>query len=74
MEKIREILIDIRPEFDFQSDDDFVESGMLDSFDVILLVAELEKEFSVKIKAEEIIAENFASLQTIMDLVERSKG
>ncbi len=74
MEKIREILIDIRPEFDFQGDEDFIESGMLDSFDVILLVAELEKTFSVKIKAEEIVAENFASLKAMMGLVERSKG
>ncbi len=73
MEKIREILIDIRPEFDFQGDDDFIKSGMLDSFDVILLVSELEKEFAVKIKAEDIIPENFSSIDQIVCLVEKNR-
>lgn len=39
-EKIREILVDIRPEYDFLEDKDFIEAGMLDSFDVLTLVTD----------------------------------
>ena len=38
-EKINEILKSIRPEFDFVGVDDFFEEGMLDSFDLVTLVA-----------------------------------
>ena len=42
MEKIYEILQDLRPEFDFHSSENFIEDGYLDSFDLVSLVSELE--------------------------------
>ena len=41
-EQIIEILTNLRPEFDFTEDVDFIEEGMIDSLDVVNLVAELE--------------------------------
>lgn len=72
-EKILAILKEIQPTFAFEDGVDFVESGYLDSFDIVQLVAELESEFGVLISALEILPENFASTQAICALVERSQ-
>ncbi len=37
-DKIKEVLENIRPEFDFADSDNFLEDGLLDSFDLITLV------------------------------------
>lgn len=71
--KIKEILLDTRPEYNFDDTErDFIESGMLDSFDVITVVLELEEAFDVQIDGEEIVPENFSSIEAIKDLVQRS--
>ena len=45
MERIYEILSQLRPEFDFKESKDFIEEGLLDSFDIVSLVTELEDSF-----------------------------
>lgn len=74
MERIRKILIDIRPEYDFIGDINFIEEGMLDSFDVITLVTELEEVFSIQIDGENIIPERFSNIEAIKDLINLSGG
>ncbi|WP_103638820.1 acyl carrier protein [Campylobacter concisus] len=71
-EKIREILVDIRPEYDFLEDKDFIEAGMLDSFDVLTLVTDLEEKFNIKIDGGDILPENFSSINAIKDLLIKS--
>lgn len=71
-EKIREILVDIRPEYDFLEDEDFIEAGMLDSFDVLTLVTDLEEKFNIKIDGGDILPENFSSINAIKDLLIKS--
>ena len=74
MEEIREILIDTRPEYDFLDDVDFIESGMLDSFDVLTLVTELEEKFNICIDGSNILPENFCSIKAIENLIVKSGG
>lgn len=74
MESIREILVDTRPEYDFLDEVDFIEEGMLDSFDVITLVSELEETFDIQIDGAEIIPENFCSIDAIKNLIIKSGG
>ena len=71
-DKIREILVDIRPEYDFLEDKDFIEAGMLDSFDVLTLVTDLEEKFNIKIDGGDILPENFSSINAIKDLLIKS--
>lgn len=71
-EKIVEILTDLRPEFDFTEDVNFIEEGMLDSFDVVSLVDELESQFNIKINGTDVIAENFSTLDKIETLIKKS--
>ena len=71
-DKIVEILTDLRPEFDFSENVNFIEEGMLDSFDMVSLVDELESQFNIKINGTDVIAENFSSLDKIEALVKKS--
>lgn len=72
-EKITEILNGIRPEFDFSQPVDFIEEGMLDSFDVVTLVSELEDKFDILVDGEDIVPENFSSIESIETLVNKSE-
>ena len=69
MKPLPEILKDIRPEFDFAASSDFMADGMLDSFDMVTLVATLDKTYGISIQGTDIVPENFKNLQTIQTLL-----
>ena len=71
-EKVISILSGLRPEFNFETSSNFVEDGMLDSFDIVTLVTELEENFNIDIDGEDIIPENFSSVESILSLIEKT--
>ena len=69
-EQIIKILTELRPEFDFtQEGVDFIEEGMLDSFDLVTLVSELDNSFGISIDGVDILPENFSSVDAIAALL-----
>lgn len=69
-EKIIRILTDLRPEFDFNQEGvDFIEDGMLDSFDLVTLVSDLDRVFGISIDGLDIVPENFCSVDAIARLL-----
>ncbi len=69
-EQIVKILTELRPEFDFtQEGVDFIEEGMLDSFDLVTLVSELDSTFGISIDGVDILPENFSSVDAIAALL-----
>lgn len=72
-EQIIKILTELRPEFDFtQEGVDFFEAGMLDSFDLVALVSDLDKTFGISIDGMDILPENFSSVDGICALLEKN--
>ena len=67
--KILEFLTEIRPEFDFEESNNFIEEGMLDSFDIVALVTALDEEFKISIVGTDIVPENFSSIESISQLL-----
>ena len=67
--KIVDFLTEIRPEFDFAASSNFIEEGMLDSFDIVSLVASLDEEFGISIDGTEILPENFSNVDSIYQLL-----
>ena len=65
------ILSEIRPEYDFSQDLNFIEEGMLDSLDMVTLVNGLDEKFSISIDGDDIIPENFSSLELIVNLLKK---
>ena len=74
MDKIYEILQQLRPEFDFLDSQNFIEDGLLDSFDMVSLISELEETFDILVDALDIIPENFTSAEAIAEVVKKSGG
>lgn len=74
MDKIKEILTKIRPEFDFETSEDFIEDGYLDSFDLVTLVSELDETYGISIDGLDIIPENFVTVQSIVAMVAKNGG
>ncbi|MCE2612454.1 acyl carrier protein [Flavobacteriaceae bacterium D16] len=68
-EKILAFLTEIRPEFDFSESSNFIEEGMLDSFDIVSLVASLDEEFGISIDGTEILPKNFSNVESIYQLL-----
>lgn len=71
MEKVLEILEELRPDVDFENEDSLVDGGVLDSFDIVALVGELNDEFDIEIKPSDLVPANFNSAKTISALVEK---
>ncbi len=71
MEELLEILEGMHPEVDFTDCDTLIDDKILDSFDIITLITEINTEFDIAIPAEEIIPENFNSAQALYELIEK---
>lgn len=71
MEQLLELLKEIKPDVDFSTATDLVSSHILDSFDIVNLIFELKDTFDIDIPAEEIVPDNFNSVNAIWDMVQR---
>ena len=73
IDRIKVILLEINPDLDTECSD-LVSLGMLDSFDVVMLVQKLEESFDIRIPVGDILLENFESVKDISKLVESIKN
>ena len=71
-EKIKEIIIDNRPDIDDIDNALFVEDGLFDSFDIVTLVAEFDKAFGISIDGADITPENFNTLDDIVEMLKKN--
>lgn len=71
MEKLMRILTDLRPDVDFEGEEQLIDGEVLDSFDIISLVGELNEAFDVEIGVEDLLPENFNSAKAMLALIER---
>ena len=72
-ERILEILQDMRPESDFLNSKNFICDALLDSFDMVVLISEIQEKFDVVIDGTDVIPENFISVSAIVQLIESSR-
>lgn len=70
-EQIYELLSKEYPEIDFKSSDALVDDGILDSLTITGIIALLSMEFGITIPYEEIVEENFNSVNALAKMVER---
>jgi acyl carrier protein len=74
MEQLLEILKSIRPDVDFENETALIDDGILDSFDVVSIISEIDNVFGVQIRITELDPENFNSAEAIWDLVQELKS
>lgn len=71
MEKLIEILQALKPDINFTKDTRLVDDKIFDSLGMISLVAELSDEFDIEISPMDIVPENFETVETLYEMIER---
>lgn len=71
MEDLLEILKALHPEVDFESCETLIDDKILDSFDIVSIIAEVNDQFDVTISAEHILPKNFNSARALYDLIQK---
>lgn len=71
MEKLLEILTDINPNLDYETETRLIDGGLLDSFSILSLVPELEDAFGIEITPVELIPSNFNSAKAMWSMITR---
>ena len=71
MDELLEILNEVNPGVDFENDTDLIGHGVLDSITMVTLVMELNDAFDIEITPVDIVPENFKTVQTIYDMIQR---
>ena len=71
MEKLIELLEDIKMDVDFRTTKGLIDNEILDSFDILSIVGELEEAFGVEVTPVDIIPANFNSAEALWNMVQR---
>lgn len=73
MEQLLAILKEIRPDVDFEAEEDLIGKGILDSLDIMEIVAEISDAFGITLSPADIIPANFHSAQALWEMIERKR-
>ncbi len=71
MDALLEILNDLHDDVDYETCTNLIDGKILDSFDIVSLIADISSEYDINIPAEEIIPENFNSANALYNLIQR---
>ena len=70
-EQLMGILKDLRADVDFEKEKKLIDDGILDSFDIVTLVSELNSEIDVEINVMDLEPENFNTIEAMLELIEK---
>lgn len=68
--KIKDMLILIKPSIEKYFGKKFVTDGILESVELMELIAEIEEQFDIEIPPQLIIPDNFETIDTIDTLIQ----
>ncbi|MBK6564115.1 MAG: acyl carrier protein [Saprospiraceae bacterium] len=71
MERLFKILEEVRPDIDFKIEKKLIDDGILDSFDIVSIISELNDEFDIAIRVTELNAENMNSAESMLVMIKR---
>ena len=69
---IERILSELCPGVDLESAS-LIDDGLIDSFDLVSLVGELMDQFDVELTVEDLLPENFNSVDAMVELIARKR-
>ncbi len=71
MEELLEILEDIDPDVDFETETRLIDGKILNSFSIITLVSNIQDEFDIEISPAYLVPENFNSASAMWEMIQR---
>ena len=72
MEDLIRIMNEIRPDLDFTKEDKLIDEDVLDSFDIISIVSEVNDFFNIELNVNDLLPENFNSAAALYDLIQKT--
>ena len=69
MEQLISIMSDVRPDVDFETETKLIDNDILDSFDIIAIVSEINTQFGIEINVNDLLPENFNSAAALYELI-----
>ena len=73
MKELINLLSEIRPDVDFENERNLIDDGILDSFDIVSIISELDDNFGIAVRVTELGPENFNSAESIYEMIKRLK-
>lgn len=73
MEHLLELLKEIKSDIDFEKKTDLVDEGLLDSLEIVTIIASIEEKFGIEIDPEDIDPDNFQSAEAMWDMIQKIK-
>ena len=70
-EELMEILEETRPDIDFEKEKALIDHELLDSFDIISIVSEINDAFDISINVNDLLPEKFNSVDAILALIRK---
>ena len=70
---VLDILTEIRGDIDFENETKLIDDNILASLDIVAIVGEFNDEFDVEISVEELVPENFNSVDAMVKLIEAAQ-
>ena len=70
-EQLIEILNSVRPDVDFEAEDALIDDEILSSFDIIAMVSEINVQYGIEIRVDDLLPENFNSAEALYDLIKK---
>ena len=71
MDELLGILKGICPKVDFVNEKKLIDDGILDSFDIISIVNELNEHYDIEIDVDDLEPDNFNTVEAMLELIER---
>ena len=72
--QIIEILSEICPGIDFETETALIDDGLIDSLDIVAVVTELMEAFDVELGVDDLTPENFNIVEAIEELIESKQS
>lgn len=69
-ETLMNILLDVCPDVDFENERELIDDGLLESLDIVSIVTSMMDEFDVEINVDDLLPENFNSVDDMIALIE----
>ena len=71
MDELLSIMSGIRDDIDFTKETKLIDDELLDSFDIISIVSEVNEHFGVEINVDDLEPENFNTVEATLSLIEK---
>ena len=72
-EEVMAILTDIRGDVDFENETKLIDDNILASLDIVAIVGEFNDAFDIEITVEDLVPDNFNSVDAMIELITKAQ-